>query len=1466
MPGARFRFILCLCMVISFIGGIHSNSLASSPTPTASNPWGAVPTGGNICPLDSYYSSPMEAAQAFAGRAGAQIAFAGVEQDGNGYPRYIFDVHGGTVCPNIYSVAVGYAYTGGNYGQVCPDTSYVTLGGSCPPYVPPVKQAGNPNDPECRSGGCGVGKPIDVATGNMYESMLDYTTAGMNKLAFTRYYNSLPPATTYAVSLGKNWRHNYDRYINVISGSSVRLERADGQQLNFTLVSSVWKGDSDIDLTLTHTGSGTGSTWVLTDTNDTKENYTQLASGQGQLTSVVARNGYTQTLTYNGSNQLTRVQDSYSRQLNFTYTGTLLTIFTTVDGLVITYNYDISGITPGVTDRLRGMSYATSPVTSKGLNYSSGTLYLTSITDENSNALYSWTYDSFGRGTTSQRAGGVDKTTMGYIYANDATHTVHVGYMDGFANQLNTGPSVFNGLGLQENYRFTAGQGVAKVSNIIRPGVFKADGTTPINYSVAYDSNGYSAGYKDWRDYVTTQVNDTHGQPTMITQSGDGVHAPSRTTTYSYDSTWVHLPALITYPRKTVAFTYDASGNMATRTETDASGGSTNGQTRAWSYTYDSTGHVLTVTGPRTDVTQTTTYTYSGNNIATITNALGQVTTITSYTAGGLPLSSTDANSVVSTYAYDTRKRLTTYTVQATAGNVVTSFTYDATGNITRVTLPDSSYLNYTYDTANRVTRVTDSTGGYEAYTYDADSNILTAKRYNAAGTLAKKQCMVYDTLNRMLQSVGAVSQATVYTYDANDNLHTINDPLNHQQKFELDAFNRIYEHDDMLNTAHALPHDAADNLSQVIFNSTGTVYTYDGFDRVISTNSPDTNITTYTLDKVGNRISETDARGIVTNRTFDKLNRVVTVTYPASTGENITYYWDNSSGGHYQVGRLAGVTDDSGSTFYDYNERGDVVADNRVINATNYQTQYTYDLSDHISTITYPSGHVITITRDAMGRIASMMYKPSSTGTAQNLVTAIGYKAFSQLPYGFTFGNGLTRSLTYDQDYRLTNIVTTGVQNLTMAYNVSDNVTSITDIIDTTRNQSFTYDANYRLTAATGKYGALSYTYDVVGNRTQKTDGGVSRNYTYSQDSGHTPFNFLINMTDASSGSVVRTFSYVAGTGGNITNGDMLTDSAVGTYSWNNRNRLSQAVNYSSVTSTYKYNAFGQRVRKVVGSTGTNYVYDTSGKVIAEYNGSTLIREYVYLNSQPLAQIEGTNIYFIHNDHLGTPQKMTNSSGTVVWDRIQKPFGETYSITGTLTNNLRAPGQYFDSETGLHYNYYRYYDPTLGRYISADQIGMAGGYSLYTYVGNNPVRYTDTRGLSPNVPPPGQLPPPENVPGGPWNWFPDSTNPRGGDFQGPKQPKGPRARCTYAPPHTVNDNPEEYWKTTDPDTDEQQRWNRNGDPIPPETAHPSPQQKPNLPSVPPEIPPFSIPPSLPVILIPDTLLHQSPLDQGGIV
>lgn len=164
-----------------------------------------------------------------------------------------------------------------------------------------------------------------------------------------------------------------------------------------------------------------------------------------------------------------------------------------------------------------------------------------------------------------------------------------------------------------------------------------------------------------------------------------------------------------------------------------------------------------------------------------------------------------------------------------------------------------------------------------------------------------------------------------------------------------------------------------------------------------------------------------------------------------------------------------------------------------------------------------------------------------------------------------------------------------------------------------------------------------------------------------------------------------------------------------------------------------------------------TSFVHGLDGQLVAESPGGGTAREYVYLAGELLAVMDAppvAAIHYVHHNHLHTPIGMTNEAGVIVWRAYYDPFGnallyEDADYNGTrITLNPRFPGQYYDQETGLHYNWHRYYDPKTGRYLSSDPIGLDGGLNTYAYVENNPLRYTDPEGLLGRAPGRGPYPP----------------------------------------------------------------------------------------------------------------------------
>ena len=228
----------------------------------------------------------------------------------------------------------------------------------------------------------------------------------------------------------------------------------------------------------------------------------------------------------------------------------------------------------------------------------------------------------------------------------------------------------------------------------------------------------------------------------------------------------------------------------------------------------------------------------------------------------------------------------------------------------------------------------------------------------------------------------------------------------------------------------------------------------------------------------------------------------------------------------------------------------------------------------------------------------------------------------------------------------------------------------------------------------------------------------------------------------------------------GNLTNDGKYTN----TYLNNGRLRkVAWTVGTTTNTVTYDLNALGQRVRKAAPSSvaGTRrFMYDEAGRLAGEYDSAgKLVQETVWLGDTPIATLRpksgsittpiAIDTFYVHADHLGTPRVITRpTDNKVVWSwENTEAFGnnavnENPSALGAFSYNLRMPGQYFDQETGTFYNYFRDYDPGIGRYVQSDPIGLGGGVSTFGYVGGNPIANYDPFGLQSCPAPPDSCPP----------------------------------------------------------------------------------------------------------------------------
>lgn len=1069
-----------------------------------------------------------------------------------------------------------------------------------------------------------VGNPINPGTGNKFQSEADYVGGDGNFVKLIRYYNSKNSTIT---PFGKGWSSIYHRSL-VVGTSVVISTRPNGRvdTFRFDKTFGLWVGDKDVTSKLTAVSNG----WQLLLGDDTSENY----SASGRLLSIVARGGQSISLSYDSQNRLSNATDVFGHALTFSYDSLgRISSATTPGGKVYTYVYDANF-------NLVSVAYPNNSTRQYLYENTSFPNALTGIVDENGKRFATFTYDSQGRATSSQHAGSVENTTI--TYNGDSTS------------------NVIDALGNARGYEFTT------QFDLVKPAAVSNQGCSCSAQAYTYDANGFLASKTDFNGIVTAYTRDTRGLELSRTEASGTAQARTITTTWHQT---FHLPLTITEPNRITTFTYDAKGNVLTKAVTSGS------QTRTWTYTYNTNGQELTATDPNG---HTTTKTYNSNGgVATIANALGQVASIPSYDANGRPLIIQDPNGLATTLAYDSRGRLTSRTV----GTVTTTYTYDAVGQLTRVTQPDGSYIASTYDAAHRLTGIADNLGNRIAYTLDAMSNRTKEEVFDPANHLAQTRAHIYDSLNRLAQDIGAQNKTTTYGHDGNGNLTSVTDALNHVTHNNFDALNRLVQSTDPTSAVTHVVYNANDLTTGVTDpRSLATSYTYDGLGNRTSTQSPDTGTTSKTYDATGNVLTSTDARGKTTTYAYDALNRPTSATF--ADGKTVAYQYDQ---GTYGKGHLTTLTDPSGSTTWGYDLHGRVLQKQQKTGTVTLTTSYAYDsTTGKVSAITYPSGRQLAYTYDTVSKKLASIKVGNST-----LVSGITYQPFGPVA-SWSQGNGKTYGRSFDQDGRLAGIAIGGTtpESVALTYDAAGRITGIND------------------SAAAPKIantGTTNFQYASTSNRQTGSTGGTAKTYTY----------------DAA---------------GNIT-GD-----GSATFTYGASGRLAQVTKGSATT--YAINGLGQRVAKSgAGADGgtVNFVYDEVGHLIGEYDASgNAIEETVWLGDLPVGVLKTGAQYYVNPDHLGAPLSITDANGKVVWRWDRDPYGngkpnENPSGLGTFTYNLRFPGQYYDKETELHYNYYRDYNPKTGRYVQSDPIGLDGGANTYGYVNGNPMIGNDMFGTKEN-------------------------------------------------------------------------------------------------------------------------------------
>ncbi len=654
---------------------------------------------------------------------------------------------------------------------------------------------------------------------------------------------------------------------------------------------------------------------------------------------------------------------------------------------------------------------------------------------------------------------------------------------------------------------------------------------------------------------------------------------------------------------------------------------------------------------------------------------------------------------------------------------------HDANGAIDVLTDADGATVSHRYNAAHRLIEQTDAMGNRHVMVRNAIGKIGTESYVRADGTEDTSRSYEYDEHGMLKFDTRAGMGSKHFNYDANGRYKGILGSDLYEEAIEHDALGRATKvtvgREISSHTTH-LSYDGADHVKTIVDpKGLSTAYLRNGLGDLLWQRSPDTGDTSTERDAAGRPVKETPADGRHVEREFDALDRVTRATYSDGAESRYTYDAPASSCSRRRnlaVGRLSTVTYRDGSTSFCYDFAGRIVQKIQVTRGIRLDLLYAYTPAGRLAAITYPDGRNVTYVRDLAGHVVHVDTQHGPTA-GQRVLANVQYDAPGHVT-GWTAGgralhrryningfienmgdgaDGMNHTLSYEDDHNLQQIgpATSFIDVNPAARVVSAGVAEMTP--------EYPYGVDHE------------YGYDKTGNRLSwSTNFTVFRNFRYAADSHHLLTAQKVNREYDANGNTTR-----------IGEREFVYDAA---------GRMTQAKVNGVVEMNYAYDPFGQQVGKYIAGTTTVSLHDESGRWLGDYDGAGKpIRQVIWLDDLPVSAIDGDTIRDIQPDHLGTPRVVVDrASNKVIWR--WKLYGEAFGTDAPKEDpdgdgtkyvfDMRFPGQRYDSVTGLFQNGWRDYDPSSGRYIQSDPIGLEGGISTYAYAMNNPYVNADPLGL----------------------------------------------------------------------------------------------------------------------------------------
>jgi len=656
-------------------------------------------------------------------------------------------------------------------------------------------------------------------------------------------------------------------------------------------------------------------------------------------------------------------------------------------------------------------------------------------------------------------------------------------------------------------------------------------------------------------------------------------------------------------------------------------------------------------------------------------------------------------------------------------------FSYDANDNLLTLTDPDLAVISNTYDANDNRLSTTDKNGNLHQYAYD-QKDLLTVTTDPLLATTVQGYDLLnrrtslqdkrgnttqfsYDAAGRLVTVTDALTNQNSFSYDAKGNRLSATDPLGHTTSYVYDALDRLVTETDPLGNTSTSGYDALGRvISTTNANGQTTSFVYDALGRLVEVQDANGGVVTYTYDQVGNRTAMTDPNGNATTYAYDDLNRLQTKTEALG---NVTQYQYDGVGNLVQVDKPNGVV-----------------------------IQYAYDNLDRLSIITYPDASTVTFSYDANGNRLQMV---DSLGTQTYQYDALDRRTSHTDPFGNVVGYG------YDANGNRTSLVYPGGNTVTYSFDALNRMATVTDWLGNLT--QYEYDDASRLILTTNANGTTaSYSYDdadrlaTLGNH--QSDDSLISSYEYTldklgnrlQEAREEPSVVILSPTGTSySLDIENRLTEINGVPNTYDeNGNQLSQGAEAiVFDFEDRpvQRLSGAT-----TSTFSYDALGERYERSIGASYTRFVLDTNStlsNVMAELDSSNTVVAWNVFGIGLVSRISATEeVFFYHYDPRGSAVAVTRSDESLAATYAYDPFGSVVSSFGLLESPytfLAQQGVQAEAES-LYYVRARYYDSVARRFISKDRRdGLdrdTQSANLYVYAANNPVRLVDVSGFSP--------------------------------------------------------------------------------------------------------------------------------------